>query len=375
MSMTLRAPRSGGCARYRLALTLTHACPLRCGYCYAGRAQAIAMPVEIARAAVERGVASVASGGRLDLVLLGGEPLVALDVAREAVAHARRSAGDRIDVVVHLTTSGAVPLRGPVLRFLRDEEVQLGLSIDGLPEVHDAQRPRADGGGSSTGALAALDAALEAGLSLRIVSVVRPETVDRLVEGLRFLADRGARAFDPSIDWSAPWDAPSARDLIGAVTDAGTLFADRFPELQIGWIDTPLALRQGAISAEALACGYGRGEMAVAPSGRLYPCERLVGEDRPGREARRSIGRLDDADGPFGAPADAGPRRPAGDDHGCSSCSLLDGCSRSCACANLARTGDADEPDGLICAFEEARLRAAAAVAIRLRRQSAATAV
>lgn len=339
----------------RLSLVLTHACDLACTYCYAGPKDGRRMPLAVGRRAIDRAVRAVPPGGRLDLGLFGGEPLLAWDVGRELVRHARAAARERgVGLAVALTTNGT-----HVDEAVCDELLALGVrvsvSCDGLPEVHDAGRPRRGGLGSAAAALAAIDRLAARGAPFRVVSVVRPETLDRLVAGARFLADRGAPALVHSLDASAAWRPADARRLAAAVRELRDLWVARFERLEVAWLETK-ALLLADPSLDRPRCGAGRGEVAVAPSGRLYPCERLVGDDAPGPFAS---GHVDDGDGPLrvARPLAAAP----GPESGCDPCAANGLCANDCACDHLARTGRVGAPDGLTCALEQALIREARA--------------
>jgi sulfatase maturation enzyme AslB (radical SAM superfamily) len=62
--------------RYHLVLMTTHACNLRCAYCYTGDKFRRAMPREIGLAAIRRAACSLRPGGTLELGFFGGEPLL-----------------------------------------------------------------------------------------------------------------------------------------------------------------------------------------------------------------------------------------------------------------------------------------------------------
>jgi len=339
---------SGG-AVFRLALVLTHACDLACGYCSAGAKDGRRLDVALGRRAIARARRTVGPAGTLELAFFGGEPLLEWPLARRLLAFAREGGPVR----PRLTTNGS-RVDEALAAELVELEVEVALSIDGLPEVHDAERRTAGGQPTSRRALRALEALLGAGATPTVVSVVRPGNVARLAEGARFLADRGARRLEPSLDWRAEWSEVHVGRLVEAVHGLGRLWNERSGELSIGWLDAKVARLVGLTESPPPACSFGRGEVAVAPSGRLYPCERLVEEDRPGPWARGHV--LDD-DGPFGA---LGVGSCASADPACGECAAAPACANGCACANLARTGRPDQPDGLVCALEQACLDAAA---------------
>lgn len=336
-----------------LVLVLTHRCDLACSYCYAGPKDDRVMPEAVGRRAVERALLAVAPGGTLRLGLFGGEPLLAWGTGRSLVAHARARAVVRgVRVETSVTTNGT-HLDARTLDELLAHEVAISVSMDGSPDVHDAGRPFRRGRPSSSAALAAIDLLVARDVPFRVISVVRPESLARLADGARFLADRGVRAIVHSLDFSARWTPQDAPRLRRAVADLRGVWVERFPDLQLALLEAKASLLLSP-SLSNPSCGVGEREVAVAPSGRLYPCERLVQDDAPGPFA---AGHVDDGDGPL-ALSRAFSARP-GPDAACGTCAAEPFCSNACACTNLARTGALDGPDGLVCTLEQAVLREA----------------
>ena len=81
----------------------------------------------------------------------------------------------------------------------------------------------------------------------------------------------------------------------------------------------------------------------MAPSGRLYPCERVIGADADDNPLRLA--------GHVSAGNDfLGYRRAASKSAAeCEECSLKTMCNTTCRCSNFIRTGHVDRPDGLLC--------------------------
>lgn len=333
-----------------LVLVLTHQCDLACTYCYTGQKDERAMSLEVGRRAIERALLAVPAQGTLRLGLFGGEPLLAWERGRALVAHARDLARARgLRVVTSITTNGT-HLDERTLDELLALEVELSVSMDGLPAVHDAARPTRGGRPSSTTALAAIARLVARDVPFRVVSVVRPDSVEQVAAGTRFLADHGVRAVVHSLDHAASWSPADAPRLRRAVRDLRLLWVERFPDLELAWLEGKATLLLEP-SLQRPVCGMGASEIAVAPSGRLYPCERLVKDDAPGPFAS---GHVNDADGPLTLTRAFAARPDA--DSACASCATEPFCNNACACANLARTGALDGPDGLICALERACL-------------------
>jgi uncharacterized protein len=105
-------------------------------------------------------------------------------------------------------------------------------------------------------------------------------------------------------------------------------------------------------------CKFGCGEIAVAPSGRIYPCERLVGNDDDDSVCIGTVA------GGF-APekyqallAQRGNRDPE-----CVGCALQERCMNWCGCINYTTTGRIDSTPGIVCFHEKLSIREADRVA------------
>ena len=59
---------------FGLVLMVTHACNLRCSYCYTGDKFNRKMPPLVGQRAISRALASTRAGGTLELGFFGGEP-------------------------------------------------------------------------------------------------------------------------------------------------------------------------------------------------------------------------------------------------------------------------------------------------------------
>ena len=110
---------------------LTHACNLRCTYCYTGEKTSVGMSRETAQRAVEF---CLAQAGRdeaehLEIVFFGGEPLLKHSLLCEIVDLLRASAG-AMRVSFKMSTNGLL-LTETVVDDLARQEVFISLSLDG----------------------------------------------------------------------------------------------------------------------------------------------------------------------------------------------------------------------------------------------------
>jgi sulfatase maturation enzyme AslB (radical SAM superfamily) len=122
--------------------------------------------------------------------------------------------------------------------------------------------------------LATIRRLLAAGRDLRAVMVVRPDTVERLPDCIEFLRQLGVRHVTPSLDLWARWTREDAGRLESAIIRCANLWRSGLPQCSISWFDDKAAMLAGVPSNETARCGFGHVEIAVAPSGNLYPCPR-----------------------------------------------------------------------------------------------------
>lgn len=349
-----------------VSLVLTHDCNLACTYCYTGEKFRRAMDWETAA----RGVDLAFEGdGPVDLGFFGGEPFMAYEmlvrVARAARERAERE-GRRLRIAV--TTNGTL-LTEARARELAALGVEVTLSLDGTREAHDATRPQKGGRSSFDDVVAAAEHLKGAGLPLEVIAVVAPANVAHLGASARFLVDLGARNVILNPCFEQHWTDDDLARWEQGMRDAAEVYADAMragrPVAMPTFDNKLLAAAKGGL-ASCDMCSAGERELAVAPSGNLYPCARMVGEDR---DHALVIGHLDT--GVDYARVLGIPRGPA--DPACEPCAERWRCGATCACANLAETGTTHLPGGTQCWYEQASARVADAIGLTLLEERDAT--
>jgi uncharacterized protein len=342
---------------FGLTLMVNHACNLRCTYCYTGAKFSSPMARETGEAAIGRALCSLAPGGRLGLGFFGGEPLLEAGHILEWMVHARAAAAEAgKQVRFHMTTNGTIT-HAEAWQVMLAGDLTLAVSCDGSPRLHDRHRRDTQGRGSAAQVEATLRRLVETGKFFTVVFVVRPDNLDDVPEGLEYLHALGVRQVDLSLDLWTTWSSDDGRRLQQLIQLAAGLWRSWLPDFGLSWFDSKAGALAGAPAEEiSTRCGFGGGEIAVAPSGNLYPCERLIGEDAPIQPMRLPGHALEGRDFLTLAPA-AFARHEA-----CTRCALLTACDTTCRCSNFIRTGDQNRPDGLLCLLNKATASASAKV-------------
>lgn len=346
----------------RLTLNLTHACNLGCEYCFAGTARRQEMPSATGRQSIDWAVRQAISAGdhTLEVSMMGGEPLLAFDLFDEFATYARRT-GESAGLDVQLqTTTNATLLDGHRLERLAEFGAHVAFSIDGVPEVHDRTRRTHDGHGTGDAAWAALDHALARLVSVSVVVVISPATVDELGGTVIALAGRGVERIVLNPDWSAAWTPPQLDVWRASYDDVATEYVAAYRRLApfaLNVFDNAIDLRIRGAEVASSGCGFDGADVAVAPSGRVYGCGRAVGEDR---DASMAVGAISED---FEVPsAHTAPPIP----DACLACALRLRCASRCGCANRESSGDPAIPGDVLCWHERTIIPIADAAATTL---------
>jgi uncharacterized protein len=345
-----------------VSFVLTHDCNLGCTYCYAGEKFKRRMSDQVAESALE-----LAFSGReqkIQLSFFGGEPLIEWERLTAITERARaRAEAEGRELVLTLTTNGTLLDRKRVA-WLNARAFFIALSVDGCKEAHEAGRPKRGGGSSFGEVVRGLELLVESEAWFETISVVSPANVRWLGESVRFLVERGVERVSLNPDFGGDWNDAALADWELGYRVAGEIYYGRSlagRPVYINVIEDKLITHVKSGYAGGDHCGMGHGAVAVAPSGNLYPCERMVEEDRDVSMRIGHVmtgvdqGRLMCLDAQKGPVADE-----------CDGCGVKERCMSFCACANRAETGSIGVPGGVQCWHEQLSMRVADVVGARM---------
>lgn len=333
----------------KLTLFVNHRCNLRCRYCYTGRKFDRPMPARTMRRAIDFGVDSARKKYIL-VSFFGGEPTLELDLVEQAMAYARgRAARAGLRPFFAIATNGTV-VNARLLRLLRDNDVNVQVSYEGCPEAQDATRRFRNGRSSAARVEAGLKRLLGEGFDVRVISVVDPDNARFMARGFDRLMDLGVRRIHLSPNYTAAWDDDACDGFEHALGELGERYMARFrahQDVRLDPLNGKVVTHLAEGYKEKNLCQFGQQELAVAPSGNLYPCDRLVCEDdNPDIQIGDVVTGLDTAR------RDAMVQAKNRPDDECSGCELQRRCMHWCGCANYETTGDVATVSPVVCWFE-----------------------
>jgi uncharacterized protein len=255
-------------------LHLTHACNLRCTYCFDPHntqrmSESVGKRAVAAtfRTAVEEGFTSV------KLKYAGGEPTLVFDLV-QALHHHAQQAVQRTRITLHeLLLSNGVHLTDAAIQYLRDECIDVMISLDGVGVVHDRQRPTVHGKETFAAVASTIDRCLAHGVAPDLSITVTAQNVSELAQVVEFALDRNLRF---NLNFVRTHDAVAAAvrptedaALIDGVRAALGVIQHRLPPYRLidGLLD-----RSTFNTAHEYACGAGRNYLAFAPDGQVARC-------------------------------------------------------------------------------------------------------
>jgi uncharacterized protein len=276
---------------HALSLAVAQKCNLGCTYCYAQQGgfggAPKDMPLDTARRAVDLLIDGAASGERVNLAFLGGEPLANRAVLRATTTYAvARAAARGVEVTFSLTTNGTL-LTPDDAEFFEGHGFAVSISIDGPREVHDRLRPFKSGRGSYDTVVRAVRPLLAGQRRMQVSArvTVTPGSL-RLRETLDELTALGFHAvgFSPMLRSGAGGDEigrAEVEPLLEAMIDCGLrteralLRDERYPFAN--FLTALREIHRG--SHRPYPCGAGAGYFGVSADGDLAACHRFVGDD------------------------------------------------------------------------------------------------
>ncbi len=265
-----------------LCLNITHRCNLACSYCFAEKlttGDRRTMTGDVLRQAFDFLFASSGDVRRLQVDFFGGEPMLAFEQVKEGVRYARKKEEALQKKVLFTLTTNATALDREKIKYFRDSEVSLILSLDGPREVNDACRRYPDGSGSYKKIIE----------NIRMVrSMLEPQQYyirgtftaksRDILETLKYYDREGF--YNVSLEpVSAPEESPLAlgkehlEEILKKYHQTARWMLDRemvFYHFNLE-TDNPLCLTR-----RITGCGAGVEYMAVDPRGDLYPCHQFI---------------------------------------------------------------------------------------------------
>jgi uncharacterized protein len=316
-------------------LHVTNKCNLRCPYCYVHKSDE-AMDEDVARQSVAALVAAATKHGfrSLRLKYAGGEASLNAAVLLHLHDHAAelcRAAGLTLSAVL---LSNGVAINAALVSALRTRDIRAMISLDGIGDTHDAQRPTLGGKPSSALVMRTIDRLIDAGVPPHLSVTITSRNVDGVADVVRFAVSRGLTFsvnFFRDNECSATFTDLQYEEqaMVDGLAHAFAVIEELLPRRSV----LGSVLDRGQLVApRERACGVGDDYVVIDQHGMIAKChmeiDQVVGDIR--------------TDDPVSAirTSPVGVRNLLVDSKsGCSDCTWKNWCASGCSAATFRATG------------------------------------
>ncbi len=222
-------------------------------------------------------------------------------------------------------------------------------SLDGLPEVQDANRVFPDGRGSSKLVEDNLPHLFNAWRTSHARATIVPETVHRMCDSFRYFLDKGFLKIAMEIAHSEGWNNPVAVAALGEQLHLTLEYLlGRIQRDDRYYCFTMLEryFEKERQTRQTVHCGAGRGMLHVDVEGFLWPCHRFNGK---GPQENWVIGHVNGGFHPMRRAAFLNIRPERDIVAPCDECPAAVYCGCPCIAANWQENGDLFSPGNGYC--------------------------
>ncbi|WP_249219728.1 radical SAM/SPASM domain-containing protein [Chitinophaga sp. HK235] len=276
---------------HALSLAIAQKCNMGCTYCYADQGDfggpAKNMQLETALQSIDLLLKDRVAGDKVQVTFLGGEPLINRRSLREATVYAAEAAARKnVQVGFSLTTNGTL-LKPDDALFFEEHGFAVTVSLDGIGEQHDKQRPMKNGAGTYEQIIERIQPLLALQKRMQVSARVTVTPAQhQLTDMLMAFVNMGFHSvgFSPLLRSSNGRDEMTGKDLekmLEEMIACGLLFEQhiiqnkRFPFLNM--VNALKEIAKG--THRPYPCGAGAGYMGVSADGGLFACHRFVNEE------------------------------------------------------------------------------------------------
>ncbi|WP_373898565.1 thioether cross-link-forming SCIFF peptide maturase [Haloimpatiens sp. FM7315] len=275
-----------------LCLNVTHACNLRCKYCFADEGkyhgQSQIMSVEVGKKSLDFVVKHSGPRKNIEVDLFGGEPLLAFENIKEIVNYGRELEKRYNKSIRFTMTTNCTLLNDEIMNYLNENMVNIVLSIDGRKEVNDRVRFDAEGKGSYDTILPKIKEMVEKRDPKKqhyVRGTFTRENTD-FYNDIKHFVDLGFKeiSVEPVV---LPEESPLSlreEDLPVIFEQYDKLYREMSKRQKEGnsfnFYHFNINLNGGPCVYKRISgCGAGHEYVAITPTGDVYPCHQFVGNE------------------------------------------------------------------------------------------------
>lgn len=349
-----------------LDFDVTENCNLGCLYCFKGEMYTQNMSLDTMKKTLEWLLDASGTASSVNCNFMGGEPTMRWKEIRQFVPWARRRGQARGKMVTFSMTSNLTLWTDEIRETVDEYGFGVLMSIDGCPEVQDAQRPAKNGKLMSETVEYWAKSMLRSRPNSTARATIHPKYAHRVFDSMQYFQSIGFREVAISASEYPLWN----QELLEILQKQLAMTADFVHECHRKEIPFNLSGfkylinklihfragdREKDITFMPAPCGAGKGYMMVDYTGDIWPCHRFDGADTAaGAGGKFRMGNI------FTAGFNHNLQKAFIDfDHGkmhkdsCTRCPVNPVCGGYCPAANLSDSGSIYTPHDVYCAWSQ----------------------
>lgn len=253
---------------------MTDSCNLRCKYCYVPKVPRF-MNLETGKKAMDMAFVTAMNYNykKIKIKFAGGEPLLNFGLIKKVIDYGYGlSIQHSIQIQFSIVTNGTL-LNEKIIDYLKSRNISVGISLDGIGEIHDMNRPTVEGTGSFNEVVKGLLLLKEHGINFNASVVITKNNVSQLIPIADYLLSRNipfvfniVRDNDNSVNGLSPKHSV----LIKKFKELYRFIEINYPEC--GFLeklcDTIIKFK-----ARKYSCGSCQNYFAVSSDGKISTCQ------------------------------------------------------------------------------------------------------
>lgn len=266
-------------------------CNLACVYCFVKNGQyhgkKSLMRPEVGKKTIDFLIRQSGSKKDLFICFFGGEPLMNYSVIEDMVVYALEE-GRKSDKSFHfsITTNGTL-LTDEMIRFIRDYQISVQISVDGDAVSQNINRPFSGGGGSYLKLVENLKKLTLQNITCSARVTVTSHTKKFIAKNYEHLSSLGFKKihFENALALQGNMFIKSEKDIEDIKKQYSLITKNIIHSIQsdesFNIESFPLPLAKIVFKRiKKYSCNAGKGYVSVDINGNIYICHRLVGLDR-----------------------------------------------------------------------------------------------
>ena len=269
-------------------LKITLACNLKCVYCYsnAGIDQSSHMSTETAHKVVDEYV-RLNPGKSITVVLHGGEPLINFKLIKDLVEYSKKYDNK---VIISIQTNASM-VTDEIAEFIKSNNIQVGVSLDGPAPFQNTARVLQNGKGSLDQTLRGIRILQKHGVLFGVLGVMTSNVAEHIDEVLDFYLANNIYSFsfiplmkvgrggnDSSLYVTGEQIFKAYKRIYERVVENNTHNQEKIHERTLADMASSLFANENTFMCSQIPCGAGKNMLGFSNNGDIYICDDFIGD-------------------------------------------------------------------------------------------------